>query len=174
MTKRKTSHPIERASDDPKATGVELPVRIVISWFGHSIRNMELLEDEDWRRWARALKAMCKESGFVIERLGSMIDIIVGIPGKNVTPHDFFRFQRAFDALNDRLECEMGGVLWLMDIHRQSGEDALVDAPREVYVNGRVSLGDSIGRPQRHYLPAIRNRKRRSVETSPASDAPKS
>ena len=160
MTKRTTSHPIERASDEPRATSEDLPVRTVISWFGHSIRNMEFLEDEDFRLWDCALKAMCKETGFVIERLGSMIDIIVGMPGQNVTSHDFFRFQHAFDELNERLDLNMSGVLWLMDINHQSGEDALVNAPRVIYSDGRVSMGDGIGRPQRQYLPAISNTKK--------------
>ena len=98
----------------------------------------------------------------MIERMGSVIDMIVGCPSRSVTRSDFFRFQRDWDALNQEFGFRFCGALWLMTA---AGKHA-GDSPFEIYVAGAKRHGDSIGRPSRH------RRKNGRPTTPPKEPAP--
>jgi hypothetical protein len=128
--------------------------RLVISWFGCALRDLELIEDNALADWVERVEDLCEGRFWSIERLGNPIDLIIGAHGRSISPREFFAFQRAWDALNEEFGFQFSGVLNLMsEDHEWSPE-----LPRESYVNGRVRSGDSVGRPSRH---RIRERSRR-------------
>jgi hypothetical protein len=120
--------------------------RFVISWFGWDLRDMELLSDELMEAWVHRLEQLCEHQYWRIERLGNPIDLIIGSRGRSITPREFFAFQIEWDRLNEQFGFRFSGVLNLVDErHEWAASD-----PWECYVQGRVTAGDSIGRPSRH------------------------
>ncbi len=155
--------PADRKGQDKLAENP--PSRLVISWFGWGIRDLESFTEDDCQLWARELISLCSRNGFQVERLGGMIDIIVGIPGGSVTRHDFFRFQRLFEALNEQLGWHMSAMLWLAETDDRSSISA---RPVERYIDGRIREGDSVGRPSRHSLRETRSRKNEATKKNSA------
>lgn len=127
--------------------------RTVISWFGYAIREFEMMEDGEFMRWGGCVERLVASMGMRIERLGNMIDLIIGKPGGSVSPREFYQFQRKWDELNERHGIRMSGVLWLMT---ENGEDD-PQAPQEGYRFGIKTLGDSIGSPRRAFAAAWRD-----------------
>jgi|GEM_PF-4468175 len=82
----------------------------------------------------------------MIERMGSVIDMIVGCPPQSVTRREFFLFQRDLDTLNQEFGFRFSGALWLMAAAGKHDGDL----PFEIYFAGVKRHGDSIGRPSRH------------------------
>jgi hypothetical protein len=155
-------------SEGNRASAENPPSRLVISWFGWGIRDLESFTEDDCQLWARELISLCSRNGFQVERLGGMIDIIVGIPRASVTRHDFFRFQRLFDALNERLGWHLSALLRLAEA---DDRDTISTHPAELYIDGRIQKGDSIGRPSRHSLGEIRGRKKEVMKmNAPGAD----
>jgi hypothetical protein len=148
-------------SEGNRASAENPPSRLIISWFGWGIRDLESFSEDDCQLWARELISLCSRNGFQVERLGGMIDIIVGIPRASVTRHDFFRFQRLFEALNERLGWHLSALLRLAEA---DDRDTISTHPAELYIDGRIQKGDSIGRPGRHSLREIRSRKNEAME----------
>ena len=129
--------------------------RYVIRWFGYDILDSEIITEADYQCWAKCLEGLALSMGLCVERLGSAIDIIIAKKFGSVSPKEFYSFQWQWDELNERLGIRMSGALWL---HKANGERG--DLPTwECYRHGKRILGDSIGRPQRHSLVAIRNRR---------------
>ena len=120
--------------------------RLVISWFGWDIRDYELIAYEDLINQLVCVERLAMSLGLRLERRGNNIDYIIGKAGGSVTRSEFFRFQREWEQLNERLGFRMSGQLWLMP------EDHGLDPqlPREGYKHGIKTFGDSIGRPGRH------------------------
>ncbi len=77
-----------------------------------------------------------------------------------MSPREFYRFQRKWDELNERLGFRMSGPLWLMT------EDHKTDPtwPRELYRFGIRVSGDSIGRPNRHSLAVARHKREKQQQ----------
>lgn len=111
---------------------------------------MELIQKEQMDQWMECIDEIAKKHSFEVERKSNHIDVILGHPRRSVTRYEFFRFQKAFEMLNQELGFHMSGVLWLMPADHSI--DTLPDMPWEFYVLGRLVHGDSIGRPHRHRL----------------------
>lgn len=126
----------------------------VISWFGYEILDHESLEESDMERWFLNLDELSASMGFRVERRGSLIDVIVGKEVGSITRKEFFFFQHKWDEMNERLGIRMSGGLNLM--RRGGGHSD--PSTHELYLKGRRSFGDSIGRPQRYYLGAVREK----------------
>lgn len=123
--------------------------RAVISWFGWKIEDLELISEETCREWMHRVQAMAEARGWVVERPGNNIDLIIGRSGRSIVPIEFFDFQRDWERLNEEFEFRFSGILWLMGEHHETLGD---DAPHEVYIGGQKQYGDSSGRPQRHRI----------------------
>ena len=134
--------------------------RTVISWFGWDIRDFGLIDARDLAPWVRGVERLIASMGMRIERLGNIIDLIIGKAGASVSRREFFRFQRKWDELNARHGIRMSGLLWLMT--EDGGYDPT--APSECYRFGVRISGDSIGRPNRHSLAATRHRRETARE----------
>lgn len=132
--------------------------RTVISWFGWDIRDFELLEDRDLVHHLDCVGRLAGSLCLRVERRGNNIDLIIGKPGTSVSRREFYQFQRKWDELNEQLGIRMSGMLWLMT---ENGEDD-PQAPREGYRLGVKAFGDSIGRPQRHSLPAAGHKREKA------------
>ena len=87
-----------------------------------------------------------------IERLGSLIDVIVGKRSGSVSLREFYSFQDRWDELNESFGLRMSGALWLSDPQGKGRHPTTW----ECYRFGRRVLGDNIGRPQRQSLAALR------------------
>lgn len=128
--------------------------RLVISWFGWDIGDYELIAEESLWHQLGCLESLVASLGLEIERRGNHIDYIIGKPGKSVSNFEFFRFQREWEKMNERLGFRMSGMLWLMT--EDHGDDP--QWPREYYKLGIKTRGDSIGRPHRHSFEYLHNR----------------
>ena len=136
--------------------------RLVVSWFGWDIAHHELISEDAFQAWVVRLREICHARGWVIERLGSAIDLIFGCPTRSITRREFFQFQRDWDALNREFGFRFSGLLGLITAtNKHSG-----DLPLETYVAGSKRHGDSIGRPQRH------QRKTKKATAPPKEPAP--
>lgn len=124
--------------------------RLVISWFGWDIGDMEILTEGDVFRWTGAFRALCGQLGFTIERLGGPIDLIVGLRERSVSHYNYYLFQREFFDMNDRLGFRLSGMLWLMDDSSQ--ESLLEGSPTARYILGREVGGNWSGRPDSHAI----------------------
>ena len=100
----------------------------------------------------------------MIERMGSVMDMIVGCPSRSATRREFFLFQRDFDTLNQEFGFRFSSGLWLMTAARKHDGDL----PFEIYVAGAKRHGDSIGRPSRH-----RPKNMKTPDSKPQPDARK-
>ena len=122
--------------------------RLVISWLGWDIHDFALFENRDFIHQLVCVERLVISHGLRFDRRGNNIDYIIGKPWGSVTHWEFFRFQREWERLNERLEFRMSGVLWLMS----EGPDFDPQLPKECYNLGIKTSGDSIGRPLRHSL----------------------
>lgn len=127
------------------------PEPYAISWFGWDICDFELITDSDFRRWELHLGRLAVSLGMRIERFGNPIDVIIGKLVGSVYPREFFFFQNRWDELNEQFGFRMSGVLWLTSLGGDSHPTIW-----EIYQRGRKIAGDSIGRPARHSLSAVR------------------
>jgi hypothetical protein len=122
------------------------PHNAMISWFGWDMRDFELTSTEQFQAWFARLDLLVQSRGWRFNRLGNPIDFILEAPGRPISRKEFYDFQREFEQLNENAGFRFSAVLDLMDGMRQQ----VRELPYEVYVDGRVRLGESIGRPQRH------------------------
>lgn len=109
---------------------------------------MELFKESELSGWVIDANELAKARGWQIERMGGNLDLILGKRDGSITRYEFYRFQKEFDKLNERYGFWLSGMLWLME----DGVYSVSDMPCEIYVMGRTTQGDSIGRPARHNL----------------------
>lgn len=125
---------------------IKEPHNAMISWFGWDMRDFELTSSEQFQAWFVDLDLLVRARGWRFNRLGNPIDFILEAPGRSISRKEFYDFQREFQELNETADFRFSAVLDLMD----GSHPAVREQPYEVYVDGRVRLGESIGRPQRH------------------------
>jgi hypothetical protein len=125
--------------------GEPAALRLVIDWFGSGMRYMELSEEGGLQAWLAHLDMIVTAKGWAFSRIGNPIDLIIEAPNRSITRREFFEFQKDFDALNAQHDFRFTGMLRLRPADNQKRLDK--NWPLEWYVDGRVLLGDSIGRP---------------------------